>query len=210
MGSGPSSWIVYGATYQIASFIFPTVDQPINDAAPSPATLLDLQGVFLLDQWMSGSILENSTNAAAVQTQLWLSEGYTETEISGEGGINNLSAIEGTIATLLTSLGYTGSWIPGDNVAVLEAYGDNGYQSNGSPAQDQYVYIGGAGPSDLAPVPEPASFVIWSLIAGWSWLGMRVWRRRGAGLVVDREARQPWSPEDRRAIRALVARRGSR
>jgi hypothetical protein len=52
-------------------------------------------------------------------------------------------------------------------------------------------------------VPEPATLVIWSLLGMGSCLGMRVWRRRGAGLV---ETRQSWSPENRAAIRNIIAR----
>jgi hypothetical protein len=52
----------------------------------------------------------------------------------------------------------------------------------------------------IAEVPEPATLIVWSLLGGVSWLGMRVVRRgRPAG-------RQPWSPENRQAIHAIIAR----
>jgi hypothetical protein len=50
-------------------------------------------------------------------------------------------------------------------------------------------------------VPEPSTFVVWALLGGASWLGMRVWRRRGGPV-----GRQPWSNENRAAIREIIAR----
>ncbi|MBU4271029.1 MAG: right-handed parallel beta-helix repeat-containing protein [Planctomycetes bacterium] len=52
-----------------------------------------------------------------------------------------------------------------------------------------------------APIPEPASVLVWCLLGAGSWLGMRVWRRRRVPV-----GRQPWSPENRQAIRQIVDR----
>jgi hypothetical protein len=62
------------------------------------------------------------------------------------------------------------------------------------------------------PIPEPATIIIWSLLGAGSWLGMRVWRRRGSGLddEMSGPARQPWSPESRQAIHEMIARGRSR
>lgn len=51
-------------------------------------------------------------------------------------------------------------------------------------------------------VPEPATIVVWSLLGATSWLGMRVWRRRGT----ETTGRRPWAPENREAIQGIIAR----
>ena len=50
-------------------------------------------------------------------------------------------------------------------------------------------------------IPEPTTLIIWSLLGLGSWLGMRVWRRRGSPV-----GRQSWSPENRQAIHEIIAR----
>ncbi|MCG2682862.1 MAG: hypothetical protein L6306_04525 [Planctomycetales bacterium] len=50
-------------------------------------------------------------------------------------------------------------------------------------------------------VPEPATIIVWSLLGAGSWLGMRVWRRRGGPV-----GRQHWSNENRTAIHQIIAR----
>jgi hypothetical protein len=66
---------------------------------------------------------------------------------------------------------------------------------------------------EASPVPEPGTMIIWSLLGAGSWLGMRVWRRRGPGLGEDAASRvsaqRTWSPEARQAIHEIIA-RGSR
>ncbi len=75
--------------------------------------------------------------------------------------------------------------------------------------QNQMVLSLNVTPTSL--VPEPAAIVIWSLLGAGSWLGIKVWRRRGPALgdEISRPARQPWSPEARQAIHELIA-HGSR
>jgi hypothetical protein len=51
---------------------------------------------------------------------------------------------------------------------------------------------------DTTTIPEPATFLVWSLLGMASWLGMRVWRRR---IPVGR---QPWSNENRAAIHDII------
>jgi len=53
----------------------------------------------------------------------------------------------------------------------------------------------------LAPVvPEPGTIIIWSVLGAGGWLGMRVARRRRGPV-----GRQPWSNENRTAIREIIA-----
>ena len=54
---------------------------------------------------------------------------------------------------------------------------------------------------DYNAVPEPATIIIWSLLGAGSWLGMRVWRQKNGPA-----GREPWSPEARQAIHAIIAR----
>jgi hypothetical protein len=64
-----------------------------------------------------------------------------------------------------------------------------------------------AGPA----IPEPASLLIWSTI-GFSWVGLKVWKRRGAsdwtpavsGPARHPARRAPWSETSRVAIRNLI------
>jgi len=57
----------------------------------------------------------------------------------------------------------------------------------------------------VPPIPEPATIIIWSLLGGASWLGMRVWRRRGIAVPAT-PTRQPWSDESRMAIHQMIER----
>jgi len=56
----------------------------------------------------------------------------------------------------------------------------------------------------MLPIPEPATFIVWSLLGVGSWLGVRVARRRRFAPA----GRQPWSPENRQAIHDIIAHRG--
>ena len=49
-------------------------------------------------------------------------------------------------------------------------------------------------------IPEPATLIVWSLLGGAGWLGMRVVRQG------RRVGRQPWSPEARNAILEIIER----
>ena len=97
------------------------------------------------------------------------------------------------------------------------------YQSNGTPVPGDFGFLGfgfaapvgssdvGEGwwwlpitggraePNDPA-VPEPATLIVWSLLGGASWLGMRVVRQG------RRVGRQAWSDENRRAIHEIIDR----
>jgi len=55
--------------------------------------------------------------------------------------------------------------------------------------------------TDVGPVPEPATIIVWSLLGAGGWLGIRVVRRRGGS-----GGRQPWSNENRTAILEVIAR----
>jgi hypothetical protein len=62
-------------------------------------------------------------------------------------------------------------------------------------------------------VPEPATLIVWSLLGAGSWLGLRVWRRRGGESVEEIGAaavRRPWPSENRQAIHDIISRGISR
>jgi hypothetical protein len=70
-----------------------------------------------------------------------------------------------------------------------DGYGQNHYDINGVMA--------------LTPgtcIPEPATMIVWSLLGGAGWLGMRVVRQG------RRVGRQSWSPEARNAILEIIER----
>jgi hypothetical protein len=92
----------------------------------------------------------------------------------------------------ITSVVINGRWAP-DNA---------GYQPGYDWAAVSNLYVGS--------VPEPGTLIIWSLLGAGSWLGMRVWRRRGPSLGYEtssavESARQSWSPETRQAIHEMIA-----
>ncbi len=94
-------------------------------------------------------------------------------------------------------------WDASDPLAVLgEDYTIwfGGYAGNdGIVPGDETILFQGT--LDIAPIPEPASVLVWCLLGAGSWLGMRVWRRRRIPV-----GRQPWSNENRQAIHEIIAR----
>ncbi len=56
---------------------------------------------------------------------------------------------------------------------------------------------------NLQAIPEPATIIIWSLLGGASWFGVRVWRQRRIAVPARR---QPWSDESRMAIHQMIER----
>jgi hypothetical protein len=52
-------------------------------------------------------------------------------------------------------------------------------------------------------IPEPATIAVWGLL-GMCWAGVSGWRRRRNGLVELAETRQPWTEENRNAIREML------
>jgi hypothetical protein len=70
---------------------------------------------------------------------------------------------------------------------------------NGGQQAQMFMSSGGTAPTSA--IPEPAALIVWSLLGTGSWLGMRVWRRRGTPV-----GRQPWSPENRTAILDIIER----
>lgn len=137
------------------------------------------------------------------------------------GSSYNLHKYTDSLNTTLSTLGRLGISIDNfnssdwgglrvtGNVQVINI--DAGYSSGYRWGQDQLIQIMGLS-NDTTVVPEPATIIIWSLLGAGSWLGTRVWRRRGSDLAEDLApgARQPWSPENRQAIHDIIARRASR
>lgn len=82
---------------------------------------------------------------------------------------------------------------------------NGGYYAAAQLACDEASYVGA--PDATSSVPEPATFIVWSLLGSAGWMGMRVWRRRGSSFDPGGAAcRQPWSPENRQAIHGIIAR----
>jgi hypothetical protein len=109
-----------------------------------------------------------------------------------------------TIDWFFGNLGDASSYTfnPGDKTVILEIKTDaNSYYDGMAGIQDGTTVSLPA----FSPVPEPATLIVWSLLGAGSWLGVRVWRRRGAGLAAP-IACQSWLPENRQAIRELIAR----
>lgn len=69
----------------------------------------------------------------------------------------------------------------------------------GTDLTETEIYVVGLAEGAIVSTPEPATFIIWSLLGAGSWLGMRVYRRG------RRVGRQSWSPEARKAIHAIIA-----
>jgi len=99
------------------------------------------------------------------------------------------------LAPSLVSVGGTGDYVlfPGGvrfvDVVETIVVSDGGWVNSTTDTYSQTI------------VPEPATLAIWSLLGACGWLGMRVARRRRLPT-----GRQPWSPENRRAIHELIAR----
>ena len=56
-------------------------------------------------------------------------------------------------------------------------------QLDGVNVQNQLVLAAVVGGPAAQTIPEPASILVWSLIACGGWLGMRIWRRKGAAVA---------------------------
>ncbi len=69
----------------------------------------------------------------------------------------------------------------------------------GTDGENQATMFIGSGGATI--VPEPASVLVWSLLAAGSWLGLRVSRRRRIPV-----GRQSWVPENRTAILEIIER----
>jgi hypothetical protein len=90
-----------------------------------------------------------------------------------------------------------GGPISGISTSAQWIWGPHNGLDLGTYTAENYLWIR---TSITTPIPEPATLIVWSLLGGASWLGMRVVRRgRPAG-------RQPWSPENRQAFHAIIAR----
>ena len=198
--------IGWGGQYNVSEFLPAQTNGQINWAGYK---LADLDGVYLFDLWSHNAIVQNQADAGAVQVALWLSEGYIERDITGEGGYSSTD-YNNALSTIETLLNYTGTDTPDEFAAYLATNGANSllpanYTATdvsaieltngvgGSAAQDQVILtapnIIPNGSSDS--VPEPVTLAIWGVGAGLA--GAAALRRR-------KQPRGRWSQESRQAI----------
>jgi hypothetical protein len=218
---GPFTWSFYSAapsdrtTPPVVGTLFYTFCTEVTQYVPNPGGILTVsglqnaaslgftpssyfktsEGIYAFEKWSNNPTYYNSTSySAATQAIVWESENIAPINY----GINPANYTSEIAA--LTS-GWDTSWRPVDESVII--WGNS---------QDQLflstVESGGSG-----AVPEPATIIVWSLLVTSSWLGMRVWRRRGRiGVTADVSspamptARRPWSPEARQAIHEIIAR----
>jgi hypothetical protein len=174
---GPFTWSFYSAaasptppraTPPAFGTLFYTFCTEINQYVPSstivvtnltdagsliPSYFIDSKGLYAFEKWAENSTYHNSPlYSAATQVAVWQSRNFAV----NSGGLT-WSNYASEIAALTS--GWTTSWVPTDQSVII-------WTNN----QDQ-IYISSA-------IPEPASIVVWSLIATVSCLGVTVWRRR--------------------------------
>jgi hypothetical protein len=131
-------------------------------------------------------------------------------QVDGWGNFDFVMDFKDGFTSAVQNLSFTltgtgGNWT--SDAAVLIGNND-GYRAAGHvfvPNADDSAALATGYAADGGTVPEPATIIIWSLLGMSSWLGLRVWRRRGNSADLG-SGRRPWSPEDRRAIREIVAR----
>ena len=168
-----------GKTYTISAIVTPTLGQLINS---SGNVLNNFKGIYLFDEWASGTMAHTSANAGAVQIAVWESEGYNLTANN-----HNLHHTLGYSQSQYTSaeslitywLGqslpggatYNSSWVSTDVSSIELVCGDVG-------VQDQLVVIPNHPPGGSPPTPEPASMVIWGVGALAGLASMRHFRLR--------------------------------
>ena len=112
---------------------------------------------------------------------------------ASNGGNNIWSSVNGRPIAGISS---AAQWIWGSK-------NGDGLFSNGVDDPQNWLFIKttiSTGSDAGAPVPEPATILVWSLLGAASWLGMRVWRGG------RRIGRRLWSPENRQAILEVIGR----
>jgi hypothetical protein len=107
----------------------------------------------------------NTSVAGAIQATIWQSLGQTP-----PAGYNFV----GLAQWADTTFGWSSLWQPVSGIAQIQLWGPNNNYGYGEPGQPQ-LYMPGVG--QAAAAPEPASLLVWSLLAGAAWLGMRRGRR---------------------------------
>jgi hypothetical protein len=166
-----TQYISEGTTYKVKADPFePIAGGPANT---SGKTWIDLSGVFLFEKWSDGQLSwsghTGSQIAAAVQTSIWKSEGYSNSSISTYGNLT-ASLYTAQITTWLNALGYTSDWTP-DSTKVVELT-----TLTGGSAQDQIALVNMPDQPETPVVPEPASILVW-LLLGLSVSGVMFARR---------------------------------
>ncbi len=167
-----------------------SITETSNGPAISPKTG---DGYFFAYNSTNGNI-DDSTRAGGVGYSLVVSlSNAISTKVLGTGGVTSVSF------TITPPTGVTISpasfdydlpnpyWYLSEIGVYTSALAD---VPNGD-AQNAYI----------VPIPEPATLIVWSLLGGASWLGMRVVQRG------RRVGRQPWSEENRAAILAIIGKR---
>ena len=138
--------------------------------------------------------LSNVQVAGAMQAEIWTSLGMALPSGYNFAGLKTTA--EGIFGWVPTATGQSFGAV--DELTLTPTL-SNGQDNSGETQSQLYV-------PDITQgvfiVPEPATIIIWSLLGLGSWLGMRVWRRRRGGPA----GRQPWSNENRTAIRGIIVR----
>ena len=167
--------------------------------AYSPATF-DLIAVQLI----SGGPLGDFPNSIPPLSAL--SSGWVQTDASSsaaviQGTANSDEYFTMTFLAVPVSMyfeAYDGQTVVDYGILSFSADGTNSYtdlySSGNAPARGDVLAAAGA------DVPEPATLIVWSLLGGASWLGMRVWR---GGRQIGRRS---WSPENLQAILDVIGR----
>ncbi len=198
--------IAPGGTYVVSNVL--TNLKTGSTVNSSGNTLSSTAGLYLFDLWSENlsTFAHTAADAGMVQVAIWLSEGYTESQIVNSAGYTINSQGTGTfdvadaaitswesnpaLYTLLDGSVYSPNWVPSNSLNAIELN-----NLNGTGAQDQAVFAqtlsGGSQPDDSFVVPEPVTAVIWGVGAGLA--GAAALRRR-------KQPRGRWSVVNRQAI----------
>lgn len=216
VSSSPGTYFQTFCT-QLTQSISATNDYTVTSVTNSPAinsalnttgnSLQNYAGLYLFDLWNKGLLASSDVTygtanvAGAVQVQIWLSEGYTSTQISTSSGIfgTTLTNDEFLANTLLSisDTGNTGTSYATFSPTDIAAVDLNNLSGQG--AQDQVLLIPSSGTSSSGQptAPEPTGIIVWGIGAGVA--GAAAVRRRG-------QRRTRWTKQNRQAILAVIDR----
>ncbi len=186
------SSISTGKNYTVSNTLTITTTGSVINS--SGKTLNNFEGIYLFDLWSNNLLSKSASTAGAVQVAIWESEGYSSTDIMGNGGFSftDYTNANNLIPTLLGTTDISGSWssswTPTDVGVIYLTH-------NGSGAQDQIVLVNTSN-NNNSVVPEPVSILVWGAGAGLA-AGAVAMRRR-------EEPRRKWSAKNRQAILQIV------